>query len=330
LVFFVLMNGGWACRLEEIGLGRGGGVVQTSPPPRRPLPTAAVPSDAGVAGVDAAVLDPPPAGDRDARAPMRDAVSDAVLGAPGMLDAPSAAPDAGDAATPATDLRQGLLLSLPLDEPTGAAGTRDDSGQDNRVRLQGLNAGAAWVPGRLGGALDLASGGAGSGYVQVDSSPSLNRIGDQLTIALWVSHPAGKPGVVISRRATAAGGGSLYRLEITAMDQPRLVLNDRAGVRLTLAGNTRLLPDTWFHLAVTSDQKEARMYIDGHLIARVVYGVPIAPDVSPVLIGAREAASTGQASDFLDARLDELVIYDRALVEQDIAALAAGTLPYLR
>src|SRR6185369_12486199 len=104
--------------------------------------------------------------------------------------------------------------------------TNDDSGQKNRVRAHGLDPAVAWVPGRIGGALALTSTAGGGGHLTVESSPSLNQIGEELTIAVWLWRPASGAGVIVSRRASAAGG-SLYRLEMSADDRFCLVFDDR-------------------------------------------------------------------------------------------------------
>ncbi len=318
----VLLAPAAACRFEDRWLGGAAGVetVRTDasrPAPPPPPSPQGNPVDGGTVMVqDAAVLDSgdPPA--LDAGAPDQAIPPDSM---------PPIAPDSGDAPLAASDLRQGLLLWLPLDEMAGSTIARDESGHQNRVQLQGLDAGFAWVSGRFDGALELAPGGAGMGHLRVESSASLNLIGAQLTIAIWLFRPADRAGVIFSRQATA--GGSLYRLEITEGNQLRLVVNDRPGVRLNLQGSARLPADAWSHVAITCDEQEARVFIDGRRVARAVYGVPIATDITPLLIGAREGNPNQPLSGFLPARVDDLLIYDRALSEIDIAALAAGVRP---
>jgi hypothetical protein len=308
-----------ACRFEDGWLAGGAGVETDRTDARRPPPPPSPqgnPADVGSVMVqDAAIVDSgdPPA--PDAAAPDQAVATDSM----------PIAPDSGDAPLAASDLRQGLLLWLPLDEMAGSASARDESGHQNRVQLQGLDAGFAWVSGRFDGALELAPGGAGMGHLRVESSASLNLIGAQLTIAIWLFRPAGRAGVVFSRQATS--GGSLYRLEITEGNQLRLVVNDRPGVRLNLQGSARLAADAWSHVAITCDEQHARVFIDGRPVARAVHGVPIATDITPLLIGAREGDANQPVSGFLPARVDDLLIYDRALSEIDIAALAAGVRP---
>jgi hypothetical protein len=319
LLALALLNQAAGCRFEDIGLGGAGvPVPAVSNDPRRPplnVPPSRDPSDAGSPQVDA---DPPANGDGAVPPPVGDA-SDATVVPPSS--------DAADGSTVApADLRRGILLWLALDDRPGSTTARDDSGYLNRVSLQELDTELAWIPGRLGNGLNLALGAAGPGYLRAESSPSINRIGSELTIALWLARPAGSTGVLISRDASVAGG-SLYRLEITETDQVRLVVNDRPGVLLNLRTNARLPADTWTHVAITCDERESRIYLDGRMVTRAVYGVPIATDVTPVFIGGWDSDANMGIGGRIAARLDELLVYDRALPELEISALAAGVRP---
>jgi hypothetical protein len=237
------------------------------------------------------------------------------------------AQDGGDVANEvAEELGRGLVLWLSFEESTGAVIAQDGSGQGNRVALRGLDPALAWVPGRIGGALDLGAAAAGTGYLRAESSPSINRIGSELSIAAWLWRPSEQPGVgvIVSRRASTAAG-TLYRLSVEANDQLRLLLNDRRGVRLDLRGAVPLPTGRWVHVAVTSDRQAARLYIDGLPAGSASYGVPFAPDVSPLLIGAGDSAA-GPAG-FLPGRLDELAVYHRALSSAEVIRLAGGARP---
>jgi hypothetical protein len=248
---------------------------------------------------------------------------------PGDPDAsvsPDTSPDAEIKPPRLMELAVGLVLWLPFDDPRGSAAARDDSSGRNRVSLQGLNPMTAWVPGRLGGALDLAAAASGTGHLRVENSPSVNLIGEEVSISVWLFRPQAKAGVILSRRATV-GGGSLYRLELTEDDRLRLVLNDRPGLPLQLQSGVKLPREAWVHVAIACDKLEARLYVDGKRAAMALYGVPIANDVTPVIIGASEGDPSGGLNGFFSGRLDELLVYQRVLTEPEITALAGGALP---
>jgi hypothetical protein len=322
LVVWVPLQAG--CRVEGSGLDSSQVVPVGSAGPGRLPPIDPVqpiePGSAGDAGFEVSPDPPwePPSWEGDGgvlQPPLADAQP---------TDGMAVAEDAQVPGIEALD--RSLVLWLALDDAIGAAAPRDGSGQRNRVRMLALDADLAWVAGRVGGALDLSSAGSGMGHLRVDSSPSINQIGAELTIAVWLARAPRQAGVVVSRRASSAGG-SLYRLEVTAGDQLRLVLNDRRGVRLSVQATSPLPPAPWVHVAITSDEAEARLYIDGRPAGRAPYGVPIATDVSPLLVGASEGASPGALTDFFPGRLDELLIYHRALSEIEVSALASGARP---
>jgi hypothetical protein len=233
--------------------------------------------------------------------------------------------EAGDAPVSVVeDLARGLVLWLPFDEPAGSLIAGDHSGQGNRAGLRDVDPALAWVAGRVGGALDLGAAAPGAGHVRVESSPALNRIGNELSIAAWLWRASGQPGVILSRRATAASG-TLYGFSIEADGHLRLLLNDRRGVRLNLRSTLPLPTGRWVHAAMACDRRAARLYVDGTAAGEAPYGVPFAPEVSPLLIGASQSAST--VVNFLPERLDDLLVYQRALTGPEMSALANGARP---
>jgi hypothetical protein len=229
-------------------------------------------------------------------------------------------PDATDAPS-SSGLEKQLLLWLSFDDP--AAPGHDDSNQGNQVMLRGLDAKTASVPGRFGSALEFTA----NGYLRVEGGGSINLVGEQVTIAAWIFRAEQKPGVIVSRRATA-GARELYRVEIGSDNQLRLLLNDRPGVRLDVRSTAKLPVARWTHVAVTSDRSDVRLYVDGQPASAVPYGVPIAPDVSPLLIGAASGeTATAQPTGYWPGRLDDVLVYGRALTDPEIAAIAAGAHP---
>jgi hypothetical protein len=314
-----------ACRVDDRGLP----AVHESPGPSISSKDAFADEDAVSRGDGGWPVDATEAGETDAEPDAQQADGELERDADGETGAADAegmsSHDGGDGANGvAAELGAGLVLWLPFEEPTGAGVARDDSGQRNQVGLHGLDPALAWVPGRIGRALDLAAAGVGTGYLRAESSPSINRVGNELSIAVWLWHTGEQPGVIVSRRASAAAG-TLYRLSVEATAQLRLLLNDRRGVRLDLRSADPVRAGRWVHVAATSDREAARLYIDGLPVATARYGVPFAPDVSPVLIGAGDTAD-GPAG-FLRGRLDELAVYHRALSSAEVTLLAGGARP---
>lgn len=230
----------------------------------------------------------------------------------GAADAPSADP-----------LRRGLVLWLPLDDAPGTGSPQDSSGHGNRTDARGLEVTRTWVPGRVRGGFDFAAGGA-AGHLEVQGSPSINRIGRALTIAAWLWRPAAGGGAIVSRRGSGPLG-MLYLFAVQPTGRLTFFANERPGYRLQMISSAAVPGDSWVHVAVTLSGTEARIYIDGVSVAARNYALPLPNDLSPVLVGASSGGAG--ARDFFRDRLDEVMLYERALMPAEIARLAAGDLP---
>ena len=328
--------------------------AETDPEGPPPAPT-----DAGAQPVRDAIERPPEPPHSDARsadaradAPGRDAgTNDAAPDLSGTRDADAAPPpsDARDATVPDTrdaapdrrspqphpapagvDLARGLLLYLPMNEGTPSLVTRDGSGRLNQATLVGLDQ-SAWIDGPLGNPA-LAFPAAGTpGWVRVDSSPALNEIQEGFTIAVWIRAAAagGDARRTIAARRAVGPGGYLYSLHLIG-DRPGLYIHSNNGAHANLVSPVALPPGTWVHLALVYDRLSARLLVDGQLIAQQPYQLTIGPENSPLSVGASADVIPTGATDPLGGDLGELVVYDHALGDAEISALATGAQPPLR
>ncbi len=227
---------------------------------------------------------------------------------------------------PDVDLLTALALYLPLDDAKLSSTARDDSAQHNNAALKGFaERETAWVPGRNGGALKLAGGDAG-GWIEVESSPSLNAISSAFTVAVWLYRTPQEQsdGAILDRHA---GGtkGSLYSFSIRS-GALHVGINTGNGY-FGDATSDRVVPATgWVHVAATYSQGTIRLYMGGEPVGAATYGLGIAPDRVPVTVGALQDAA-GNTSARLTARLDDLLLYSRTLSPMEIGALASGFTP---
>jgi hypothetical protein len=286
-----------------------------APVPTAPAPTSG-PSDASVAA-DAGP--PPPMPPPPMPVPPMPPPPPMPVPPPVVLPPPpDAAPAEVDAAV--GRLAQGLVLWLQMDDPVQSMFARDASGNDNRASLRGLDPGRAWVPGRIGGALDLQAGdGSGHGQLVVDNSSSLNRIKSTFTLAVWIFRPTDRHGTIVARRTM--GGGAIYQVEIGAGDALEVLINEASGQRLLLSTEAKVPANRFVHLAVTCDGKAIRMYLDGQVVANAPYTTPLMSTGTPLLI-APDLRADPQAPLF--PRVDDLRLYDRALSGDEVSALALG------
>ena len=92
-----------------------------------------------------------------------------------------------------------------------------------------------------------------------------------------------------------------------------------ADVR-TLYALDPLPTEAWTHLVIVWNAGEKRLYVGGNL-AIAVSGESLASDGQDVFIGADQ--NGGSLALPLDGKLDEIMIWDRALSDAEIAALAS-------
>jgi hypothetical protein len=84
----------------------------------------------------------------------------------------------------------------------------------------------------------------------------------------------------------------------------------------------QVTPASWHHIAVTSARNTVKIYLDG---TQVAVGTPSDKTTanSSVVIGGIGRAPDGYM-DRLTGMVDELSIYNRALAQSEIAAIAAA------
>jgi len=75
--------------------------------------------------------------------------------------------------------------------------------------------------------------------------------------------------------------------------------------------------NSWTHIAMTYDGIEVRVYVNGELAATQITGVAIAPDTTPLIIGANENFG-GILKEFADAAVDEIFLYSRPLTDVEV------------
>jgi hypothetical protein len=293
---------------------------------------------------------------RDARAPEDDVApitpldaASAELGTPATADA---GPDAGAIGPPPLDAGSAIDLA-PVDvrppepppedsPPLGAAAVlylrfddqppgqtwHDSSGKRNDARLRGGDNQPSVSPGRYDGGLHL-GGGPGGGWLEAPSSNTFDEIVHGVSIAAWIYRaPDDGDGTILSRRASSSGG-QLYALEI-ANDRLRARLNSANGYNANLNSGSPVPRGAWVHVAMTFDQHEVRLFVDGVERASQPYLLALPSEVTPVLVGASEAPFGGPTSSRLGATLDEVLLYARPLQDREIAALADHTRPVAR
>ena len=243
----------------------------------------------------------------------------------GRNNQPDACVD-GDAAPPTCPptLLDGLVGHWRLDDGTGSTVAVDSSVRRNDGVVHELNPTTAWVAGRAQGALDTAH----AGWVQVAPSPSLDTIVDRVTIAAWIylegMFNPDTFGTALSRQI-GTSEDQYYHLSLLFDARPTLFITTDVGYVAPI-GPDPIPRGVWTHLATVYDGAIVRLYVDGAEVASAPLTGTFAPDTTPVILGGNGNDASGVPSELFPGRIDELMLYSRALSGDEIALLAAGAL----
>jgi Concanavalin A-like lectin/glucanases superfamily len=235
------------------------------------------------------------------------------------------------------------LVHYKFDQVDGSAPdpltTPDSSGRGNTGTL--MNADNTIVmPGRIGNAFQFNGGaGATADRVQLPSDHvDFNRTYTEFTFAAWL-----KPVEVVSESSATnwiagkmgAGGNRGWQIGLTGTSpasNPHEMLfgyfDGPGGMEqeVFLGPNAALANDTWMHFAVVFRANDSvRLYVNGDLMVDD-------PGALSAMNGVNNAAfQVGNRGNNIalswDGLLDEVYVFDHALTDAEIEALAAPTMP---
>jgi hypothetical protein len=233
--------------------------------------------------------------------------------------------DAGHDNPPDTGTPTGLLDNLVgywrLDDGTGSATAFDSSGRGNEGVLHGLDTASAWVAGRSQGALSIAH----NGWVQVAASPSIDSITDRITASAWVywDGQIDAWATALSRQI-GTGVDQYYHLSLGMDGHPTFLVT--ADGFVTPHASDLAPMGVWTHIAGTYDGTTARMYVNGVEVDNAPLTGAFPADTTPIILGGNGNDASGVATELFPGRIDELMLYARALSAAEIGQLAAGAL----
>ena len=210
--------------------------------------------------------------------------------------------------TPSGD---GLIAWWKLDESSGTTAA-DSAGANTGTLVNG----PVWRPtgGRINGALEF------DGSDDRVDVGNMDIVGSGLTIALWMK--ADDFDVNDARfvsKATGVNEGDHYWMVSTINGTALRFRLKAGGSTTTLASSTgQISAGTWYHIAVTYDGSQMRIYKNGTQIASVAKTGTINTSSSvPAALGNQP-----QGGRAFDGLLDDVRIYNRALSQAEIQALA--------
>jgi hypothetical protein len=212
-------------------------------------------------------------------------------------------------------LGQNLVVHYKLDETSGTL-VSDASGNGLDAQTMG---GTSWMPGFLGGGLDLDD--SKNGHIAALHDP-LHDVA-QLTIAAWINIDVHQNYDGVLTKGTTVSPYSL--MLATPNDRFKFQANNFNPPNGTSGGIYEsigvLTMDQWHHIAVTFDGQEVRLYLDGALDS--VYnasGVILGTTSEDLILGGDFPGG----DEYFDGTLDDVRLYDGALSAGDIANLYSG------
>jgi hypothetical protein len=151
-------------------------------------------------------------------------------------------------------------------------------------------------------------------YALIQHQPALAT--SRLTVALWVYRDTPMTMVAVGK---PVGAGSSDSWALVAWTDETCLETTNAGVAEWACAPVVLPTGTWFHLAGVWDGALKSVYINGSRAGSVA-GTGIDVDMHDIVVGADQ--NSGSLAYPWQGRLDELRMYDRALTQPEITALA--------
>ena len=212
----------------------------------------------------------------------------------------------------------GLVGYWKLDD--GAGATAVDSSANS---LDGTISGATWT---TGGIIDGAITFDGTNdYIEVADDALLDVT--NVTVSAWVyktvANQAGW-GAIASRQAGVAGDNTFWLgFDNSASDLYACFINTANGFQGATGTASTGDATTWVHVSCTYDGSNIRIYRNGTQIATAAHTGDMTAEANRMLIGADNEDANFSPSDYLNATVDDVRLYDRALSVDEISTLGS-------
>ena len=176
---------------------------------------------------------------------------------------------------------------------------------------------------RVGPALETK----GAGYASVPNLARIDAIETQVSLSAWVY--LDDPGAIVDY-ATAASRQirntlqQHYHLALNQQAKPSFFANPQTPMDSVVQplGPTAVTTKQWTHLAGTYDGTVARLFLNGSMVASATVSGTFAKDTTPFLLGAN--GNGDGVSERFPGRIDEILLYNRALTSSEVAKLATA------
>lgn len=163
----------------------------------------------------------------------------------------------------------------------------------------------------VGGSLRVGADSTGRGG-RVDSPPTWSTGEFSLTVFVYLETPPQH--AIVATNLNGERGN--FGVSLDENGRLHAAIRSKNGNVASIAGGSVLPLKTWRHIVVTADGEQMRLYEDGKLAASAPCGALAASDSDTVWFG-----TDAGATQVWHGRIDELALFDRALTEEEIAAI---------
>lgn len=222
----------------------------------------------------------------------------------------------------APDISSGLVAHWTFNQGSGTT-AGDSAGSRNGT----LTGGPTWVTGKSGKALDFDGV---DDYVEYPTNIEFNN-GD-FTVSGWFKREGTAGGsednfTIFSQRVDAAGNGNpavvLYGRAGGGV--AGVQVRDNVGAVVQVFGTTTISNDTWYHVAVTKTASEVKIYVNGVLESTGTHSLTGDFDAGATHRYIGKHSYSGADRSFSNGQIDDVRVYSRALLDEDVEALYNGT-----
>jgi hypothetical protein len=155
-------------------------------------------------------------------------------------------------------------------------------------------------------------------YVQVADHSSLD-ITNELTIASWVN-PDSYDGTILAKRDFSGGERTNYHSWVDASGYIDFEFNYNNSAKGAATSVATIPTNSWSHVAITYDQQNIKIYINGVLNKTEQETDDLTPNNNVLSIGRVIRESNSNFQEF-DGNLDEVSIWNEAITAAEITAL---------
>jgi hypothetical protein len=207
----------------------------------------------------------------------------------------------------------GMVSYWKFDEGSGT--TANDSVDANHGTIYG----ASWTTGKVAGALDFDGN---DDYVRIPDDPAWDFGEGDFSVEAWVRMSQVETSQVIWVLENVSYDTPVMNLVVYPEDCPNGEEGLGFGIRTStiyehLSELSPLNAETWYHVVLVRNEDTWMLYRDGIMVASYYYDWTVPSDFDDHFIG-RHSWDSGTSNVYFQGKIDEVAIYNRALIPQEI------------